>query len=72
MDGYGQCTTHRIGAHYCADGLTISSSTYHDVPGGLPYVLAAVRDRLSMGAAMIEVRRIQERRQSEKRSMGDV
>jgi hypothetical protein len=69
MDGYGQCTTHRIGAHYCADGLTISSSTYHEIPGGLPYVLAAVRDRLTMGASVVEVRKIQNRRQAEKASV---
>ena len=43
----------------------VTDTTEHTLPS-LPYTLAAVRDRLTMGATVVEIRRIQERRQAEK------
>ena len=61
---------HRILAHYSDDdGLTISRSTHHDVRGGAPWVLRAVSDRLTLGAAVIEIRQVKIRRQAEKASV---
>lgn len=65
-----RATIYWIAAHYSTDGLVLDMpSTYHEVDGGLPFLLAAFRDRVELGATRIEVTKIQQRRQAEKASV---
>ena len=62
----------RITATWTANGTSnsiISRETSDDIPGGLPSILAAVSARYKMGAVVIEIKRIQTRRQAEKESV---
>mgnify|MGYP001278360457 FL=1 len=60
--------TTRILTTWSADGLTVDGQIEHVLEGNDAFVLAAVRDRLAMGAVVIEVKRLT-RRQAEKGSV---
>ena len=60
--------TTRILTTWSADGMTVDGQIEHVLDGDDAYVLAAVRDRLSMGAVVVEIKRLT-RRQAEKESV---
>ena len=63
--------TFHLTATWTANGTansTIERQTHHDYPY-IPDVITAAKDRLTMGAVVVEVKRIQTRRQAEKESV---
>lgn len=60
--------TTRILTTWSSDGMTVDGQIEHVLEGSDACVLAAVRDRLSMGAVVVEIKRLT-RRQAEKESV---